>query len=643
MNTHMENKKAFSVFALVGILLFVFASAALAFFFFILYKYVPPLPVKDMAYMDATLPVETRITSLLSSMTLEEKVGQMALVSKDSIVRMGDVTHYGIGAVLSNAGAKPAENTQEGWSTMVSDFTDASKASRLGVPLLYGVDAIHGHGNLPGATIFPHAIGLGATADAELVEKVAKATAEEVAATGVNWSFSPNLDEPKDIRWGRVYEAFSDDPKLVASLGAAYVKGTQSVLKMGSGSSTYPAVLSTPKHFVGAGSMIWDSSSNKKYRIDQGKTPVNEKFLNEAYLPPFAGAIDAGAQSVMVGLNSWGIRKLSASKHLITEVLKGELGFNGFVVSDWYGVYEIPGGKYIAAVSAIDSGIDMVMLPFDYKSFIRNVVFAVRVGNIKESRIDDAVRRILRAKFALGLFDQVNTASSSLQIGSNEHRQLAREAVSRSLVLLKNEEDVLPIRKSVTSIRVAGSAADNVGEQSGAWTVEWQGIDGNWLPGATSILQGIKTRAGTNADVQYEKDGNFSANGQKADIGIAIVGESPYAEGWGDRENPILYKEDLQAILNLQATCEKVIVVIVSGRPLLVSNEVSSWDGLIEAWLPGSEGQGVADALFGDVPFTGKLPVPWPASTQQLPIGQDGATADGSALLFARDFGLTTR
>jgi beta-glucosidase len=342
----------------------------------------------------------------------------------------------------------------------------------------------------------------------------------------------------------------------------------------------------------------------------------------------------------MVGLNSWGDSKLSAEKNLVTNVLKGELGFNGFAVSDWYGVYEISGDDYSSAVTAINAGVDMVMLPFDYKSFIKNVTRAVRRGEIREERIDDAVRRILRAKFALGLFDTGETKDSHDVVGSREHRALAREAVAKSLVLLKDESSVLPIRKSVRNIQVAGSAANNVGRQVGAWTVEWQGIDGNWLPGSTSILEGIRARAGSSVDVAYEATGIFPVRGQRADLGIAVVGEKPYAEGWGDREYPVLDASDLEAIENLQATCEKVVVVIVSGRPLFVTNEISSWDAVVSAWLPGSEGAGVADVLFGDKPFVGTLPLPWPHHSEQLPITSDGKTRDGTPLLFPRYFGL---
>ena len=606
----------------------------------------PTKSLENARYLNSKLTTEARITNLLSYMTIEEKIGQMALVEKNSIQNVDDISTYGLGALLSGFGAKPENNTSEGWSAMVSDFIQSSKKSRLGIPILYGVDAIHGHSNVPGATVFPHFIGLGATKNPGLVEDVARATAEELKATHINWNFSPTLDMPHDIRWGRTYETFSDDPKLVAELGTAYLKGLQ---KNGTSSASSIFIMGTPKHFVGAGGMVWGSSSNRNFKIDQGTTPPEQNILRMEYLLPFKAVVDtrtqevnARARSVMIGLNSWGETKLSENKYLITNILKGGLGFDGFAVSDWYGVYEISGGEYYATVAAINAGIDMVMLPFDYKTFIQNVVSAVENGDIRESRIDDAVRRILRAKFALGFFDKENEVVEIPRevIGGVAHRTLAREAVAQSLVLLKNEESVLPLRESVKRIRVAGSAAHNIGKQTGAWTVEWQGAEGNHLAGATSILDGIRARAGTTTAIEYDPLGNFVQNRTTADVGIAIVGEKPYAEGWGDREYPILDSEDLAAIKKLQATCKKVVVIIVSGRPLLITNEISTWDAVVAAWLPGSEGEGVADVLFGDKSFVGTLPLPWPHHSEQLPIDTQGVTADNSPVLFPRNFGL---
>ncbi len=605
----------------------------------LLYSFMTPEPTpalpENPLYLDESASTKERVTDLLSHMTLEEKIGQMALVEKNSVHDLEDIKSYGLGAMLSGFGGKPEDNTPEGWKTMVENFVSQSRSTRLGIPVLYGIDAIHGHSNVPDATIFPHFIGLGATGDAELVKDIARATADELLATGIRWSYSPTYDMPTDIRWGRAYETFSDDPKLVSTLGSAYLRGLQ---EHASNTATI-SVLGTPKHYIGAGSMAWNTSSNENFRIDQGTTPVDEQKLRTVYLPPFAEAVQSGAMSVMAGLNSWGDTKLAASSYLIQTVLKDELQFSGFVVSDWYGVYEIPGGNYQAAVTAINAGIDMVMLPFEYQEFSRNMRRAVRNGDISEARIDDAVTRILTAKFELGLFDTSTTTATLSEVGSAEHRALAREAVAQSLVLLKNEGALLPIKRSVGSVRIAGSAADNIGKQSGAWTVEWQGIDGNWLPGATSILSGLQTLAPSGTKIEFEQNANFATNTPKADIGIAIVGEKPYAEGWGDNEKPALSAEDLYTITKLQAVSDKVVVVLVTGRPLIVTEEIADWDAVVVAWLPGSEGAGVADVLFGNKPFTGKLPLPWPATVEQLPI-VDNETSDSTEVLFPRYFGL---
>lgn len=586
-------------------------------------------PPKDALYRQPSASIDARVDDLLSRMTLDEKIGQMALIEKKSVTDIKDVANYGLGGMLSGMGGKPEDNTPEGWFKMVESFKASALNSRLGIPLIYGADAIHGHGNVPGATIFPHMIGLGATHDVWLTENVARATAKEMLATGVNWSYSPTLDLPRDIRWGRVYEALTDDSRLAGELGSAYVQGTQDA-----------DVISTAKHFVGIGSMEWGKSSNKNFTIDQGKTSSSTEALKNEYLPPFKAVVDAGVKSVMVGLNSWDETWLSYQKDLITGSLKEELGFKGFVVSDWYGVYEHATTQYEGLVKSINAGVDMVMLPFDYKGFLMNMRLAIQNGDISQSRVDDAVRRILKVKFEMGLFDQSVSSTQDLSIiGSKEHREIARDAVSKSLVLLKNDHKILPIAPSVKHIRVAGSAADNVGRQSGAWTVEWQGIDGNWLPGSTSILEGMREYNTSSMDIEYEANANFNTS-SKAEIGIAIVGEKPYAEGWGDNANPSLSQEDLDTIARLRASCNRVIVILVSGRPLMISEELKNWDALVAAWLPGSEGEGVADVLFGKKPFTGTLPLSWPASVNQLPISEDGKTADKTSVLFKRGFGI---
>ncbi len=596
-------------------------------------------PTVSAVYLDKTQPLEARVNDLLSHMTREEKIGQMALVEKGSLIVSDDVATYGLGGLLSGSGSKPSENTGEGWNEMIGGYQAEEKKSRLGIPLLYGTDAIHGHAHVSGLTVFPHMIALGATGNPKLVRQVARATAEAMVGTGANWNFSPNLDQPRDIRWGRTYETFSDDPVLVSKLGAAYVEGLQGDYTKDNKSIS---VLATPKHYLGLGGMGWGTSRNKDFNIDQGVTSADEDLLRNEYLPPFEAAVQSGALSVMVGLNTWGDKPMSFQKELLTDVLKEELEFEGFVVSDWYGVYEGRRSQFLAAAQAINAGVDMVMLPFDYKTFVKNVTWANRLGIISDERLDDAVRRILRAKFALGLFDGAKTSNNDVMEQDSAHRALAQEAVAQSAVLLRNENATLPLAKDIQHIRIAGSAADNVGRQMGAWSIEWQGVDGNWPIGGTSVLQGIQKAAGPETDIEYNEKGIFPDTNNKT-IGIAVVGEKPYAEGWGDKEFPILDQADIEAIKNLQASCDKVVVVVVAGRPLLIKQEVESFDALVMAWLPGSEGAGVADVLFGDKPFTGTLPLPWPSHLEQLPITSQGVTADGTPVLFPRYFGLTSK
>ena len=594
-----------------------------------------PSPSPDALYKQASQPIDARVKDLLGRMTLDEKIGQMALVDKNSVKKIEDVSKYHLGGVLSGAGAKPATNTPQGWLDMVSGIKNQALQSRLGIPILYGIDANHGHANVLGATVFPHAIGLGASHDPALVKAVASATAQEIKATGINWSYSPSLDAPKDIRWGRVYEAFSDDPDLNGTLGAAYIAGMQT------SQDNEPPVLATAKHYLATGAMTWDSSNNKKFKIDQGKTDANDQALNDEYLPPYKAAVDADVASVMVGLNEWGGQRIIDNKHLVTDKLKDQLGFKGFVVSDWYGAYEFSGtNNYKANVTTINAGLDMVMLPFDYKKFTIDVHRAVDQGAISQARIDDAVSRILYQKFKAGLFDAAPKQTDTTVVGSAEHRQLARSAVAASAVLLQNKDSLLPLPTSAGHILVAGSGADNVGRQSGAWTVEWQGVDGNWMPGGTSVLQGIRQTAGSNSQIDYDQEGRFGELPQKADVGIAVISEKPYAEGFGDNPNPTISEADQEVINRLRLSSNKVVVVMLSGRPLIITDQLPSWDAAVAAWLPGSEGAGLADVLFGNQPFTGKLSLPWPAGVQQLPISSDGTTKDATTPLFGRGFGL---
>lgn len=554
----------------------------------------------NLPYQDSSLSIDARVDDLINRMTIAEKIGQLILVEKNSIKDFNDVAKYGMGIVISGGGGNPTDNTPSGWLTMVNNFQSYSQKTRLAIPLLYGTDANHGHSNIPGATIFPHFIGLGASHNPDLVRKIARATAEEVAATGIYWIFSPDLDVPQDMRWGRVYETFGSDPKVVGTLGQAYIEGLQSFTQ------NNLTMAGTAKHYVGSGSTKWGTSVNKDYSIDQGSSNISDDEMRQIHLAPFTPAVKAGVKIVMLGLHTWNGQRISENKYLLTDVLRTELGFQGFVVSDWYGVYE----NYDVLVKTINAGMDVAMLPFNYRFFSDSMNKALANGDISLARLDEAVRRVLKVKFEIGLFDNTTADSSHFNnIGSQAHRDLAQQAVRESLVLLKNN-NVVPISKDTLKIFVAGSSADNIGRQSGGWTIEWQGIDGNWIPG-TTILKGIRDLASSNAKVEYDLDGKFTNQQAMADIGIAVVGEKPYAEGVGDNPNPSLSAEDLKTISNLKKVSKKIIVIIISGRPLDIKKYAKDWDAIIAAWLPGSEGQGIADVLFGDYPFTGTLTVDW--------------------------------
>ena len=606
MNTNFYHSR------FITVIIITLLSVAMLVFIFLKIQLSPPTN-KDirchqtnLPYQNQTLPIDERVTDLMNRMTDAEKIGQMVLIEKNSIHDLKDITQYNLGALLSGGGAGPKQETPLAWLQMINDFQSAAKDTCLGIPLLYGIDAVHGHGNVLGATIFPHFIGLGATRDPELVKQVAKATAEEMAATGIYWNFAPNLDVAKDIRWGKTYETFGSNTNNVARLGVAYLEGLQD------SSHDYFNVLANPKHFIGGGDMKYGTSRNNNFKVEEGNITIDEKTLRQTHLVPFQKAITSGARVIMVSTASWQGKINSDNNYLLTEVIKNELEFSGFIVSDWYGVYQIETDKYNSLVRAVNAGIDMVMTPFEYKDFISNIQKALSNGDITKERIDDAVKRILTVKFETGLFDRPQALPEGLSvIGSDQHREIGREAVRKSQVLLKNTNFVLPLSKSLKKIIVAGSSADNLGRQAGGWTTEWQGIDGNEGISGTTILEAIKNAVSKNTEIEYNKDGDFPIKNDFADVGIAIVGEKPYAEGWGDNANPSLSPEDLLAIEKVKAKSKKIVVIIVSGRPLDIKDYAKNWDGVIATWLPGSEGQGVTDVLFGDYSFTGTLPVAW--------------------------------
>jgi beta-glucosidase len=573
------------------------------------------------------------VGDLLPRMTLDEKIAQMTLVEKGSITPE-DIQVLGVGGLLSGGGGYPANNnTPEGWVEMVNGYQNLALSSRLGIPLIYGVDAVHGHNNLYGATIFPHNIGLGATRNPELVEQICRATALEMLATGIYWDYAPVLAVVQDARWGRSYESYGENTELVTELATACVLGIQ-----GGSFEDGTAALATIKHFVGDGGTLWGTSTTENYMLDQGVTDIDEATLRAIHLPPYIPAIENGAMSVMISFSSWGGMKMHAQQYLITDVLKDELGFTGFVVSDWAGVDQIaPDDYYASVVASINAGVDMVMVPYDYLRFMDVVKEAVNNGDIPMERIDDAVTRILTVKFAMGLFEHPLANPDLLTVvGSEEHRTIARQAVVESQVLLKNEGDLLPLDPATSTIFVAGTAANDPGIQAGGWTIEWQGSAGDIIPG-TTILEGIQNTVSPETQVVYVADGNFSAETAKPDVVIVVVGELPYAEGRGDSATLTLPEAELQAIENARAYSDNVIVVIVSGRPVMITDLIQDWDAVVASWLPGSEGQGVADVLFGVQPFTGKLPITWVASVDQLPLGSSDTEP-----LFPFGFGLET-
>jgi beta-glucosidase len=599
-------------------------------------------------YPDPAQPIEKRVEDLLVRMTMDEKIGQMVQVDMGSI-HQGDVTAYGIGSVLSGGSDNPSENTPRGWQEMVKGFQNEALATRLKIPMIYGIDAVHGNAHLYGATVFPQESGIAATHDPEVARNVGQATAEEMLATGIPWTFSPIVAVPQDIRWGRIYESYSEDTQLTTQISKAYIEGLQTLpdgYKPSQGQTLF--TLATAKHYIGDGGTIWGSSRTGSYMLDQGNVQVDEVTLRKLYLPPYKAAVDAGVMTVMASFSSWRTIKMHAHKYLLTDVLKNELGFNGFVVSDWAGIDQIDPDYYTAVVTAINAGIDMAMVPTesqgseihsDYLVFISTMKQAVENQDIAEGRINDAVRRILRAKFSLGLFEHPYPDPAFIQtVRSDAHIAIARQAVQESLVLLKNENAALPISKNTSKILVAGQGADDIGMMCGGWTISWQGETGSIELG-TTIINGIKEAVSSTSSVLYNRSGQFT---EKADVGIVVVGETPYAEGLGDKADLRLSETDVQAINTLRPLVNRLIVVILSGRPLVITDQLSIADAWVAAWLPGTEGEGISDVLFGDRPFTGKLPYTWPRSNDQLPINKNNVNdkTGCDAPLFPFGYGL---
>jgi beta-glucosidase len=569
-------------------------------------------------YQDANQPVETRVNDLLGRMTLDEKVGQMTQAQFS--ISPSYITTYFIGSVLSGGDdTPPGNNTATDWANLYDSLQAKALATRLGIPIIFGIDAVHGHNKVRGAVVFPHNIGLGAANDPNLISRIGAVTANEVAATGIDWTFGPCLAVARDERWGRTYESFAEDPQIHNNIVAAYVQGFQGIDANMQGEN----IVACAKHYIGDGGTTWGTGSPY---LNAGNTICTEAFLRAVYLPPYQMAIDANVGTVMTSFSSWNGTKCVFYTWLVTNLLKTELGFDGFVISDWEDI----GSSSTNAKNAINAGVDMSMAPTSWNSFISNLKTLANNG-VPQSRIDDAVKRILRIKFRAGLFEHPYTDRSLLSsFGSAEHRAVAREAVRKSLVLLKNE-GVLPIPKNA-NVFVAGSNANSLKNQCGGWTIGWQGMPSENSTTGTTILQGIQNTCTGGV--------TFSASGTGAaghDVAIVVVGETPYAEGSGDRTDLSLSSTDITTINTVRDSGTPYIIVLVSGRPMIVTNQIADADAFVAAWLPGTEGEGVADVLFGDYPFTGKLSFSWPSSMSQIPINIGDSNYNP---LFAFGYGL---
>lgn len=592
-----------------------------------------------MAFPTLSSAQQAKVEALLAGMSLDQKIGQMTMVERMTCTPE-QARIYHIGAILGGAGSVPGDNEIWDWVAMNDAYWEASTRideQHCGIPLLYGTDAIHGHNNAKGATVFPHNIGIGASRDPALARRIAAVTAREILSTGVEWAFSPTLAVAQDGRWGRNYESYSEDPDLVASYAGEIVSALQQDLGDDS-------VISCVKHWVGDG--------GTEHGIDQGNVTGSFETLQNLHIKPYLPALKAGALTVMVSYNSWNGTKCHGNRYLVEDILKGKLGFRGFVVSDWEGIELLSEDYYLAVAEGVNAGIDMFMVPESWQTFIDHVRDHVLLGTIKVERINDAVRRILQVKMAYGLFDKPRPSERKWSLhrsfGSASHRQLAREAVRKSLVLLKNE-NLLPLDAD-TPLLVAGKNAHNIGHQCGGFTVSWQGDSGNDTSvGGTSIWEGIQALCPA-AELCANGNGS-SADASRHRVAIVVVGEKPYAEGLGDIRDgdeliiqtgsqikgqmklmepygkslhlDQLHPEDIATIKTIRSKGIPVVTVLISGRPLICDSEIDLSEAFVAAWLPGSEGKGLAEVLFGECDFSGKLGFRWPAANngERYPLG----------------------
>jgi len=598
--------------------------------------------------------IEKRAAQLLAKMSVPEKVGQM-MQPELKYITPAEVKKFHIGSVLNGGGTTPNNDkfaTVQDWANLAEQFYQASmdeSDGKIGIPIIWGSDAVHGNNNVYGMTLFPHNIGLGSAGDPDLLYRIGQATAMEVAVTGVDWTFGPTVAVVRDLRWGRTYESYSEDPKIVSDYAREMVRGIQGDdVKPG----TYKPrnVVATAKHFLGDGGTTQG--------IDRGDTAVSEKELIDIHAAGYISALDGNVLTTMASFNSWNGEKLHGNKYLLTDILKGRMGFDGFVVSDWNGHMQVPGCTVKQCAAAINAGLDLVMVPSDWKEMLANTIKAVDMGEIPMSRIDDAVTRILRVKLRAGLFDagpvleREHVGDLSL-VGHKTHRDIAREAVRKSLVLLKNNNQVLPLSPKA-NILVAGDGANNIGKQAGGWTLSWQGT-GNKnedFPGASSIWDGIQSSvASAGGKAVLSEDGSFKASdfdSGKPDVAVVVYGEEPYAEWHGDVTS-IEYqygskRKDVDLLKKLKAQGIPTISVFITGRPLFTNKELNVSDAFVVAWLPGSEGNGVAQVIMqaadGSVQhdFQGKLSFSWPKNVTQAAMNVGDQDYDP---LFPYGYGLS--
>ncbi|KAI0495025.1 hypothetical protein KFK09_025172 [Dendrobium nobile] len=600
--------------------------------------------VDHLKYKDPRQPLNVRVNDLLSRMTFAEKIGQMAQIARENATAEVMAERF-IGSVLSGAGSVPAPKASvKVWVDMVNEIQKGALSTRLGIPMIYGIDAVHGHSNVYKATIFPHNVGLGATRDPALVKRIGAATALEVRATGIPYVFAPGIAVCRDPRWGRCYESYSEDPHVVQMM-TEIISGLQGEILSDSrkgapfvGGKT--KVAACAKYFVGDG--------GTHLGIDENNTITNFHGLLSTHMPPYYNAIIKGVSTVMVAYSSWNGVKMHENHYLLTDFLKNKLRFRGFLISDWEGIDRITTpahANYTFSIQAgILAGIDMIMIPFDYPEFFEDLTTLVNKNIIPMSRIDDAVRRILRVKFTVGLFENPYAdLSLEAELGKKEHRELAREAVRKSLVLLKNgksyDKPLLPLPKKANKILVAGSHADNLGYQCGGWTIEWQGLGGNNLTTGTTVLDAIRSSVDYNTEIVYSENPDSSnLSNNEFSYAIVVVGEVPYAETFGDNMNLTIPAPGPHIIHNV---CKKIkcVVILISGRPLVIEPYVEMIDALVAAWLPGTEAKGIADVLFGDYGFSGVLPRTWFRSVDQLPMNVGDPHYDP---LYPFGFGLKT-